>query len=63
MKKVNKIISSVMAIIMLITATPVLQAAEFSATLDRTELNELRKEYSKAKDGINYGGNDSFGRN
>ncbi len=48
MKILNKIISLTMAVIMLITATPVLQAAEFSTTLDMAELNELREEISSS---------------
>ena len=48
MKILNKIISLTMSVVMLITATPVLQAAEFSTTLDRAELNELREEISSS---------------
>lgn len=44
MKILNKIISLTMAVIMMLTATPVLQAADFTAELDRAELNELKKE-------------------
>ena len=42
----NKIISLAMSVIMLITASPVLQAADFSTNLNIAELNELREEIS-----------------
>lgn len=48
MKILNKIISLIMAVIMMITATPVLQAADFTAELDRAELNELKKEINSS---------------
>ena len=43
MKLMKKLISLTMAVIMLFTATPVLQASDL-ADLDMTELNELRQE-------------------
>ena len=46
MKIMNKIVSLIMTVVMLFTATPVLQAADFATELDRSELNELRKEIS-----------------
>ena len=42
----NKIISMVMAAIMLFTTSPILQAAEFTTSLDKAELEALKKEIS-----------------
>ncbi len=44
MKILNKIISLTMAVIILFTTTPVLQAADVVADLDVAQLNELKKE-------------------
>lgn len=41
MKVLKKVISLTMAVIMLVTASPILQAAEFSTSLDRAEIKEL----------------------
>ena len=46
MKTLNKITSLTMAVIMLITATPVLQASDFAVDLNNAELKKLRKEIS-----------------
>lgn len=48
MKTLKKAISLTMSVVMLITAAPVLQAAEFSTTLDMAELNALREEISSS---------------
>ena len=48
MKTLKKAISLTMSVVMLITATPILQAAEFSTTLDMAELNALREEISSS---------------
>ena len=64
MKTLNKIVSLVMVVIMLITAIPVLQAADFTAEIDKAELNSLRKEiqysfqnqFNFKKDGAIYEG-------
>ena len=46
MKTINKTISVIMAIIMLITSSPVLQASGFAVDLNNAELKELKKELS-----------------
>lgn len=48
MKTLNKIISLTMVVIILITASPVLQAADFFAALNKAELKELREEISSS---------------
>ncbi len=48
MKILNKTISLTMAVIMMITATPVLQAADFAASLDKQQFNELKRQISSS---------------
>ena len=48
MKLLNKIISLTMAVIMLFTASPVLQASDFAINLDTQQLNELRREINSS---------------